>query len=555
MHQKLFYEPIISNVSEWPVVKMYQNKAHFLAEVSKMATKEILATQADPELLSKELAKTLVNDQMRIKRSPWRVDPKDDATFWNQKIETFNQIDLPLTPHIQEITLRYAKEIAGDFKLLHYRLAQATAGYTLNRLLNPMKPRRPQGLKKINSTLHEQIHITGAVQELRELSRQGTIVMVPTHYSHFDSVLIWWVINALGLPSFIYGAGLNLFNHQFFGYFMNKLGTYKVDRRKKNFAYLTTLKTYSSLALHWGCHNLFYPSGTRSRSGTIETNLKFGLLSTAFEAQKLNFETANGTKARKIFIVPVTLNYHFVLEAPFLIRNYLFNQDLYSYEKPAKDWLNHSYKLLKLIKNFATKSSSITVVIAPPMDVLGNQITKSGESYDNVKNKIDLEAYFNELNHKTPDVCDQIAKEHVRTLAKNIGFAYKRHNCILSSTLLAFVAFQLMLKKHSGLSLKEFFDLPVNLFTIPYELAEKTFNQIRSMLLAMEKRGEIVTETVLKSGKVSDMVLHGLNNLGLYHDQLPLLKNKVGELVTRDIYSLLYYHNRLTGYGLEAYIK
>ena len=39
--------------------------------------------------------------------------------------------------------------------------------------------------------------------------------------------------------------------------------------------YLETLKTYTEEAIINDCHNLFYPGGTRSRSGSIEKNLKF----------------------------------------------------------------------------------------------------------------------------------------------------------------------------------------------------------------------------------------------------------------------------------------
>ena len=92
------------------------------------------------------------------------------------------------------------------------------------------------------------------------------------------------------MPPFIYGAGLNLFNISIFAYFMNALGAYKVDRRKKNLMYLETLKTYSKEAIQFGCHSLFFPGGTRSRSGIIESRLKLGLLSTAIEAQRANFQ-------------------------------------------------------------------------------------------------------------------------------------------------------------------------------------------------------------------------------------------------------------------------
>ncbi|HAC25821.1 MAG TPA: acyltransferase, partial [Cytophagales bacterium] len=93
---------------------------------------------------------------------------------------------------------------------------------------------------------------------------------------------------------------------------------------KKNLIYLETLKTYSTLAIQKGAHTLFFPGGTRSRSGMLEKQLKLGLLSTAIAAQRnLYAQTAPDEPVRKIFIVPVTLNYHFVLEAPELIEEYL----------------------------------------------------------------------------------------------------------------------------------------------------------------------------------------------------------------------------------------
>ena len=43
----------------------------------------------------------------------------------------------------------------------------------------------------------------------------------------------------------MYGAGLVLYNMNLFSYFLNSLGAYKVDRRKKHLLYLETLKTYT----------------------------------------------------------------------------------------------------------------------------------------------------------------------------------------------------------------------------------------------------------------------------------------------------------------------
>ncbi|MEM0374294.1 MAG: hypothetical protein QXO96_07065, partial [Sulfolobales archaeon] len=175
--------------------------------VSERAVQDILALQPNNSDLRIDLAKSLIQEQTRLQKISWRVDVKEDPAFWDQMIHNLQQEAIPLSQLLHQITLHYAQEIAGGFNLWHYKLAQATACYTLNRLLNPVKARPPRTLSQIRAQLLEQIHIIGAINDLRQLARQGTIVMVPTHCSHFDSVLIWWVIRALGLPPFIYGAG------------------------------------------------------------------------------------------------------------------------------------------------------------------------------------------------------------------------------------------------------------------------------------------------------------------------------------------------------------
>ena len=202
--------------------------------------------------------------------------------------------------------------------------------------------------------------------------------MVPTHFTHLDSALIGWAISHLGLPPFMYGAGMVLFNMSIFSYFMDSLGAYKVDRRKKNLLYLETLKTYSTESLVRGCHSLFYPGGTRSRSGSINQNLKLGLLSSAFEAQKII--NKKKVKSKKIFIVPITFNYQFVLEAPALINQYLISKGQEKFYLENLGYSN-SYKIFKFLIKFFTKGSNISLSIGNPLDVYGNYVNKNGTKY------------------------------------------------------------------------------------------------------------------------------------------------------------------------------
>jgi glycerol-3-phosphate O-acyltransferase len=50
------------------------------------------------------------------------------------------------------------------------------------------------------------------------------------------------------------------------------------------------------------------------------------------------------------------------------------------------------------------------------------------------------------------------------------------------------------------------------------------------------------------------VIRHGLENVGIFHLKRPLLFNKEGNIITRDLNTLYYYHNRLVGYDLEKFV-
>ena len=231
---------------------------------------------------------------------------------------------------------------------------------------------------------------------------------------------------------------------------MNSLGAFKVDRRKKNVPYLETLKFYSMLAVQKGAHSIFFPGGTRSRSGMIENHLKLGLLNSTIEAQRnLYLDTPPGEEVRKIFIVPVTLNYHFVLEAPDLIDEYLSSkgQDRYL---PEQDKYG-SWQLIQFLFKFFTKGSNISVSIGNGLDVIGNYVDDHGNSLDAQGRIIDTRDYFVSNGDITVD--KQREDEYTRMLSQKIVSEYHRINRIFASHMVAFVAFEMWQKKHPKLDL------------------------------------------------------------------------------------------------------
>jgi glycerol-3-phosphate O-acyltransferase len=552
------YKPILEGIPDWPVYQLSKNRKEFIEEVAQRSFEHAKQLRPTTKQLLDELEATVYREQQRMKRNRWRVDPADEPAFWAKIKEelvtltnkTSDEAQTKADDILYRIIFRYANEIAGNFKPTSYRFTREMIKFWFSRLLNGARVKKFGAIFRSEYKLRDKIHIVGKVKQIRSLAKTGTVVMVPTHFSNLDSILIGWIIHSLGLPAFIYGAGLNLFNIKIISYFMNSLGAYKVDRRKKNLPYLETLKTYSTLAVQKGAHSIFFPGGTRSRSGMIEKQLKLGLLSSTIEAQRnLYLENPTDENIKKIFIVPVTLNYHFVLEAPDLIDDYLSvkGQDKYL---PEQDKYG-SWQLLQFLFKFFTKGSNISVSIGKGLDVLGNYVDDEGNSLDSQGRIINTRDYF--ITDGEVSIDKQREDQYTRMLSQKIVSEYHAINRVFASHLVAFVAFELWQRKHPKLDLFGLLRLPEEDLVIPYEEFRATCKKVRKEIYNLKEQGKVNHATHLK-GKIDLVIRHGLENVGIFHLKRPLLFNKEGNIITQDLNLLYYYHNRLVGYDLEKFI-
>ncbi|MEM8565856.1 MAG: 1-acyl-sn-glycerol-3-phosphate acyltransferase [Bacteroidota bacterium] len=545
------YKPILAGTQDWPVVRLSNNRKQFIEQITDEAFKKLIRTK-QKHGLREELETTLYLEKLRIKKNPWAVDPEDDYSFWNtikhELVELVGKNDTKEKEEeiLKRIISRYANEIAGNFKKSRYKLAREIIKFGFRRLLNATRIGGIKALFKSKYKLNDKLQIKGKAKQLRKLAKIGTVVMVPTHFSNLDSILIGWIIHVLGLPAFIYGAGLNLFNIRILAYFMESLGAYKVDRRKKNPIYLETLKTYSKVAIEEGAHSLFFPGGTRSRSGKIENSLKLGLLGTAMEAQRSIFTRHPNNDGRKIFVVPVTINYNFVLEAPNLIKDYLSikGQERYYVEN---DEYSTSYKMLKFLVKFFTKGSNISVSIGNAMDLLGNYVDDHGNSVDNKGRIINTRHYFTSNGEITVD--EQRDQEYTRKLSGIIIKEFHRINRVFASHVVAFVGFNIWRKQYQKLDLYDFLRLPEEDLEISYDDFRNEFSKIRDYIFLLKKKNKVGIAAHLK-GDIDEVISIGISNVGMYHSKRPLLLTK-GKIITQDLNTLYYYHNRMDGYDLD----
>ncbi|MBK9737056.1 MAG: hypothetical protein IPO92_19720 [Saprospiraceae bacterium] len=168
--------------------------------------------------------------------------------------------------------------------------------------------------------------------------------------------MVGYAIDAnVGLPSFSYGAGLNLFNVEIMAYFMNRLGAFRVDRRKKNPIYLECLKSMTGFSLYEGVNCIFFQVAQDQEVAKLKINSKLGLISSAIEAQRLHIEE-NSTQ--KIFVVPLNIGYHFVLEGAHLIDQHLQAEYRETYLR-TRHIAPTITSIFKFIKDLYTKESEV----------------------------------------------------------------------------------------------------------------------------------------------------------------------------------------------------
>lgn len=563
------YPRVIERMEDWPIFRLSKDRADFIREIDEFTFNRIAGRHRKD--LADVLVKTIYQERIRIKESPWKVDPPNERQFWNRISKKLIKKSLDRNDSeakaaseeiLHKIIHRYSEEIVGTFQIGTFKFAQSFLTAFFNRLFNAAVGKSIRSIFRGRRHLYERLNVVGDVETVRELFKHGTVVVVPTHSSNLDSILVGYAMDQImGLPSFSYGAGLNLYNFGPAAYFMNRLGAYRVDRRKKNSIYLETLKTMSKLSIQRGVNSLFFPGGTRSRSGHLESDLKMGLLGTAVEAQRAMCQGeahhkagSNGSATpagKKVFIVPMVICYNFVLEAPFLIEQHLRITGKENYLR-LKDEGTSVRAWLRFIWRFFSTTSDITLSIGKPLDVLGNFVDGGGRSFDRFGNELDIREYFmgrkDEINEDR-----QREEEYTKLLAERIVDRYQVENVVLSSHLVAYTVFEMLVHQNPKLDLFGILRLPHDDYVFPMRAVVEVVEQIQERLVEMEQQGKIHLAPEIHRA-AADVVRDGVKNLGVFHTEKPLGLTKDGDIVSSNFLVLYFYHNRLDNYQLDKYV-
>lgn len=547
-HPAIKFEQI--PIVEGPLSKLERQRPQLLEDVVSNSIVEIEETK-----IESLLGEALYNEKARLKRQ--KFNPGNIWTlgrYWNDR-KLWGQIQLGLksrSPSVDKRVLletaltHYAEEIGGHFDPRVYWLATHVVPWCFSWMLNASSVRRflPWGMTE---SLQNRIHILGEVSSIQRLSKKGTILLVPTHQSHIDSVLIGYVIYLMSLPPFAYGAGLNLFSNPVLSFFLSSLGSYTVDRQKSNSLYKAALRHYSTEILRRGMHSIFFPGGGRSRSGAIESHLKLGLLSTAVQAQIDSYH--EGRANPNVYIVPMVTSYHFVLEAASLVEEYLEQLGKHRFFSADIDTSTPVFfRTLHFFWKFFSGASAITVRIGRPLDVFGNLVDEEGLSIGPNGRLIDPKRWLTTAGELRSE--PQRDSEYTRRLGTSLVHRYYRENTVLTSHAAAFAFTTALQKKYHGLDLYRFLRLSPEQRAMPEEKLLLEAENLSSRLRKMSDRSELFLCDELKNLTTLDWVLDGVKHLGYLH-RVPVLAMEGGIAWSEDINLLYYYRNRLSGYGLS----
>jgi len=297
--------------------------------------------------------------------------------------------------------------------------------------------------------------------------------------------------------------------------------------------------------LERGTNSLFFPGGTRSRSGEIEKELKYGLLNSLLSAQRSIYQSGGH---QKIIVVPLIIGYHCTLEAQTLINSHLKTTGEEKYVGSRKKALTVT-SLLSFAWKFFSQASEIHLSFGEPMDVLGYKLDADANSVDDRGQKVDIKEFFS--LHGKIEANRQRESVYTRKLAEKVVDNYRLYYVVLTSHLAAFTAFELMRKIHPSMDLYALLRLPVDLLSIPQSLFKETFNKFLDILKVMEKHGEIRLQSELHTLGTDEVIRHGIKHLGTFHAVLPLKFGNKENILPKNPALVYYYHNRLAGYHLE----
>ena len=464
-------------------------------------------------------------------------EARDRLGYWRAMIRRIGKMDdVEQRRVLHTIVTKMTRDVAGNFDPRVYRFARRAVPRLIGGVMEPrrMMAAAPEPLERV-------LKVQGDLEHLRHLQNEGSLVFVPTHSSNLDSIVLSQALEISGLPPVVYGAGKNLFTNPIISFFMHNLGAYRVDRRIRVSLYKDILKLYSQAMIERGYHSLFFPGGTRSRSGMIERRLKLGLLGSAVEA----FTTNQVRRVdRPVWFVPTTINYALVLEAETLVRDWLMEEGQARFII-EDDEFSQIDRWFAFFRKMVGMRGACIIRFGEPIDPFGNRVDGRGRSLTPTGRAIDPGGY---VEHRGKPVIDAVRDAaYTRELGEVLAKRYEEDTVLMSTQVVAHVLFRDLVQSTPGMDLFTRLRLRGEI-GLDREALCQGLGEARDRLCALEAKGRVRTSDVVKEDTPAELLERALNFWKGYHDSTAATLEG-DRIVLGDPSLLLYYQNRLVPFA------
>jgi glycerol-3-phosphate O-acyltransferase len=297
--------------SDWPgslrsLVQFLANRRHATMRVGEpVDLREFLAREQDgvsDEVIVRRLTYTLLRRLERERRAMVGPARKPAVRLREEVIRS---------PKLQKVIADMAGEGEKERAVIRARglgmLREMEAAIDMSAI-GALDPVVAQAAARMFSAVEVD---EAGIERMRKHAKEGTLVLLPSHKSHMDYLVLAWILYRHKLPLPLVAAGDNL---NFFpaGPILRRCGAFFIRRKfAGDRLYAAVVDAYMRRLIKDGWPLEFFLEGGRSRTGKLRPP-KLGLLSIVVDA-------ALGVPTRTTWFCPVAIGYERFVEEKALV--------------------------------------------------------------------------------------------------------------------------------------------------------------------------------------------------------------------------------------------
>ncbi len=305
------------------------------------------------------LGPVIKSSQEMIERVLYHRNVMDTITEL-AKIEKYSERKL------RKMAFKYYREIAADFSIVYILFFEKAFDYVMNKIFEGIEYRQED------------------FRMIRDIAQKGPLVLMPSHKSHMDYLILSKIFfrNNLIPPHILAGSNLTFWP---MGKIFRKSGAFFMRRSFKGLdLYAAVFRQYVKTLVNEGYSIEFFIEGGRTRTGRI-IHPKMGMLKYLIEAIEEGYNT-------EMVFIPLSINYDRIVEET------AYYRELRGKEKKEES-TSSFFKSRKLLKKTYGK-----VYLAFNQPVLFSELKKKYAASDEMTTEIgyDLIRRINEVVQVTP---------------------------------------------------------------------------------------------------------------------------------------------------------